>query len=171
MCDNIKIEECCDSSLVDSVKIKFVFPCDGKLRIFLYPESYTYSDSIMISKQQYYDWKDISSFEIFNCNPSVESDGTNFGRVSFECYLGYMVKNANTNVVIIKIPNLTNSYFKRYVISNEYAKVDSRKLLWRGRVYKKVSKKLISPVISVPIEKEMDETGGVDPADEYLEKK
>lgn len=168
--DNIKIEECFDSSLVDSVKIKFVFPCDGKLRIFLYPESYTYSDSIMISKQQY-KWKEISSFEIFNCNPSVESDGTNLGRVSFECYLGYMVKNANTNVVIIKIPNLTNSYFKRYVISNEYAKVDSRKLLWRGRVYKKVSKKLISPVISVPIEKEMDETGGVDPADEYLEKK
>jgi hypothetical protein len=170
--DNIKIEECYDSSLVDSVKIKFVFPYNGDHKILLFPALFcTYSDSIMISNRQY-KLKVFPWFNIVNCDSPIDIEGTTLGRIHFIYRQDYEVKNENTNVVIIYIPNLTNSYFNRYVILNEFAKVDSRKLLWRGRVYKKVSDKLITPEVPSPIVDYEDiNLIGVDPADEYLKKK
>jgi hypothetical protein len=62
---------------------------------------------------------------------------------------------------LITIPLLTNSYFARYYIDGEYAKVEKDKIIWRNREYIKVSDALITPKIESG-DRAIDDVNGVD---------
>jgi hypothetical protein len=53
---SVKVEETCDSTLKDSVKIKFIFPFNGKFRIKYsiadLPDSFTDKKCFMVSKKE-----------------------------------------------------------------------------------------------------------------------
>jgi hypothetical protein len=159
---NTTVEELYDANIKDSVKIKFFFPFKGKYRIDAaigFPYISTENDCITIPKSKY--TLDTFNFNIYNLNIKYNGyNGEYFGRIVFYMSL-YQFKNKNTNILHIAIPNLTNSYFARYLINGEYAKIEKNKIIWRNREYKKVSNDLINPKIELG-DNAIDDVNGID---------
>lgn len=157
-----------DGNIKDSVKIRFHFPFRGRFRISaslgISPETFTESNSITIPKKKYPFGK--LYFRIYNLN--LKNDGLNgeyLGRIYFSNSSGYEFKDKKANSLLINIPDLTNNYFAQYFINGEYAKIEKDKLLWRNRVYYKLSDELIFPQYDGG-DGAIDETDGVDWIDE-----
>ncbi len=164
---NTTIEESYDASIKDSVKIKFFFPFKGKYRIDAtigFPYMYTENNCITIPKKEY--TLGPLNFNIYNLNLKCSGhNGEYFGRIVF--YIPwYYFKDNKTNFLQITIPNLTNSYYARYFINGEYAKIEKDKIIWRNREYKKISNDLITPTIELG-EKAIDDEG-IDYVDRVL---
>ncbi len=159
---NTTIEESYDASIKDSVKIKFLFFLKGKYRIGAtigFPYMYTENNCITIPKKEY--TLGPLNFNIYNLNLKCSGhNGEYFGRVVFY-NPWYYFKDKKTNFLQITIPNLTNSYYARYFINGEYAKIEKNKIIWRNREYKKVSDDLIIPKIELG-DKAVDDVNGID---------
>lgn len=142
----MSVKESHDSSLKDSIRIKFVFPFKGKYRIDVHL-GYTLStenDCITIPPKKYR--LDPLSFKIYNLSLNYNGPcGDCFGRIAFCGCSEYEFNSRYTNSLLITIPKLTNSYFARYVIDGDYVKVEKDRIIWRNRVYYKISNHLISP--------------------------
>ena len=161
---NTTIEESYDASIKDSIKIRFIFPFNGKFRIYVSSGSYPYMSAekncLTIPRNKYVLAPLI--FEIYNLSLKYNDVyGEYFGRIAFCNFPWYEFKNNNTNSLVISIPNLTNSYYARYFIDGEYLKVDDNKIIWRNREYKKISDDLINPKIELG-ERAIDDKDGID---------
>lgn len=170
---NTTIEESHEENLKDCVKIRFVFPFKGKYRIDAslgdLPCKSTENNCITISRHKY--TLDPLYFEIYNLSLKYNGRyGERFGRIAFLNFPWYEFKNKNTNTLLITIPNLTNSYYARYLIDREYIKIEKDKIIWRNRVYKKISDNLITPDIEYG-DRAIDDPNGVDWVDELKNKK
>lgn len=146
----MSVKESHDSSLKDSIKIKFVFPFKGKYRIDASlignPRLSTENDSIIIPRDKY--TLEPLNFEIYNLSLQYNGRyGECFGRIAFCNCPEYEFNSRYTNSLLITIPKLTNSYFARYVIDGEYVKVEKDRIIWRNRVYNKISDNLVNPQI------------------------
>jgi|WetSurMetagenome_2_1015567.scaffolds.fasta_scaffold241658_1 hypothetical protein len=161
---SMTIEESNDASIKDSVKIRFVFPFKGKYRIDAsligIPPLSVEKKCITIPREKF--TLDPLAFEIYNMDLKYNGHyGEFFGRVAFCNSPLYQFKNKNTNSLLINIPELTNSYFARYFIDGEYVRVETDKIIWRNREYRKISDELITPKIELG-EQALDDINGVD---------
>ena len=158
----VKVEESFDPQINDSVKIRFVFPFKGKFRIAAsvgLPYKSTENDSIIIPKGKYV--SGCLSFEIYNLSLKCNSlNGEYLGRIVFY-FTDYNLKSRKNNSLLVTIPKLTNSYFARYYIDGEYAKVEKNRIIWRNREYRKVSNELMTPEVELG-ERTIDDEDGVD---------
>ena len=129
------------SKTIDSTAIKFIFPFSGKYKIVLYIKHKKYESinnseitlPIKIKKGE------SIYFKIFDLDIYPEMSGNYFGIVAF-CSLDYKVKKDNTDSISISIPELTNTFFQRYVIKGEYIRIKDGALRWRGNYYEKIWK-------------------------------
>ena len=144
--NSMVFSELYDETLTDSLQIKFIFPFSGNFEIDAVLNN-TPLPTIMNSKVLTVPLSSLNYapslrsfyFEIYNKN--IRSNtfwGDSFNITYFSATPLYEFKNQDTNVLIVEIPDLTNSYFARYFINEEYAKVEKDKIIWRGRVYEKI---------------------------------
>ena len=145
--ENMTVIDSIDSHLNDSIRFTFIFPFDGKYKIILYLENHDYKNEI---KYELKDSKDVFlpmykdsiltfSFIILNQVP-VEYPFRNYLKnVQFSSFRNTS-KNNNSNFFEISIPDLTNSYFNRFLINGEYIRVNKDKdvLFWRNEQYWRV---------------------------------
>ncbi|MCL2312660.1 MAG: hypothetical protein FWC41_09300 [Firmicutes bacterium] len=144
--NSMVFSELYDETLTDSLQIKFIFPFSGNFEIDAVLNN-TPLPTIMNSKVLTVPLSSLNYapslrsfyFEIYNKN--IRSNtfwGDSFNITYFSATPLYEFKNQDTNVLIVEIPDLTNSYFARYFINEEYAKVEKDKIIWRGRVYERI---------------------------------
>jgi hypothetical protein len=76
-------------------------------------------------------------FKIFNMDVYPEFSGNYYGIVAFGYFSDYFMRNSNSNYLYIFIPELTNTFFQRYFIKGEYARIKNGILWWRGKYYEK----------------------------------
>lgn len=138
-----------DKSLSDdSIKIRFNFPLKGEFKIyFSFSNGYKFvsvnSKIITIPKGIYLT---PMHFDIYKTDILVYNFSSNYlGPIVFSYFPSYEFKNENLNLLNVTIPNLTNSYYARYYIDGEYAKIEGNKIIWRNREYEKISDSIIDP--------------------------
>lgn len=134
----------------DSLKIKFQFTLKGKYRIDVEDSNSsvfsTEKDIIVIPKERNINLS--LHIKIYKTNLKGNAINNSYaGRIAFDCLKGYRLRNKSSNYLLIKIPDLTDSYFSHYLIEREYIKTNSKDLLWRDRSFYKVSNELITPGI------------------------
>jgi len=159
--ESIVFRELYDNTLMDSLRVEFVFPFNGdfdiKIHINNTPlQAITNSKilTIPLSSSSYVSsLRPLRTFSFHIYNRSIIGDGFwgyYLGIVSFPAcppfllsttdysVFSYKFKNKDTNVLVVEIPDLTDSYFARYFINEEYAKVEKDKIIWRGRKYERI---------------------------------
>ena len=125
----------------DSIQIRFNFPLKGEFKIYIsFSSGYNYvsvnSKNITIPKSSYY--LTPLHFDIYKTDILVYDFSSNYlGSIVFSYFPSYEFKNMNLNLLNVTIPNLTNSYYARYYIDDEYAKIEGNKIIWRNREYEK----------------------------------
>ena len=137
---NIIVIDSIDCSLNDSIRFNFIFPFDGKYKIILYLGN-DYKREFKDRKEvflpiMYRDSILTFSFTILNQTP-IEYPYRNYLKnVRFSSSQN-TAKNNNSNSFEISIPDLTNSYFNRFLINGEYIRVNKEKnvLFWHNEQY------------------------------------
>ena len=61
-------------------------------------------------------------------------DGLFYGAVGFDPFQEYKVEDGN-NIISIEIPAINNSFFERYHIKGDYAKVSKDTITWKGVLF------------------------------------
>jgi hypothetical protein len=138
-----------DTCIQDSLKFHFIFPFEGHFKLILYlNKENEYSHD---NEYEFYDCKSVIvpnqiegrikfSFTILNQTPP-DYLFRNYKKLGQ--FRGYpKIKDAVSNSFEIHIPDLTNSYFNRRIISGEYAKIavrQSKCILLDGEKYSKIS--------------------------------
>ncbi|GHV36610.1 hypothetical protein FACS1894178_8010 [Bacteroidia bacterium] len=145
--NNMTVSESHIGYLEDSVRgkntlrFRFNFPFEGKYKIILYLYSKYYNGQI---KRDYYDFDNIKNnqiilqpyqyidsitqfcFTVVNQTP-IDYWTHNYLKTIEFTSDKYEVKDKNSNHFEISIPDLSNSYFNRYLINGEYIRVGKEK--------------------------------------------
>jgi hypothetical protein len=136
---NMSVTERIDSCLNDSMRFNFVFPFDGKytLTLFIGRDIYDFTDKKKIMVPAYKDSIASFSFVILNQTPLGKFYQRNYLKTVKFHKPKITIQNKNSNSFDIFIPDLTNSYFNRFLINGEYIKVSKEKdvLFWHNRKY------------------------------------
>lgn len=144
---NMTIIESVDSCLNDSIRFKFIFPFEGKYKIILYlgnnyKNKYEVKNKKEVTLPVHKDNMLTFSFIVLNQN-AIEYSNRNYLRnVKFSSFQN-TAKNSNSNSFKISIPDLSNSYFNRFLISGEYIKVDKDRgvLFWHNEKYTRIKRR------------------------------
>lgn len=129
---NMTIIDSMDSCLNDSLRFTFIFPFDGKYKIILYLGN-DYKNEIKYELENQNeiilptpkDSISTFSFRILNQTP-IDPYRNYLKNVQFGSFLN-TIKSNNSNSFKIYIPDLTNSYFNRYLINGEYIRVSKNR--------------------------------------------
>jgi hypothetical protein len=140
---NMTVNESVNSCLNDSIRFNFIFPFNGKYKILLYLGS----DSKKEVEYEFDDKKEFIfpvrqdslltfSFSIWNQTPTKFPYHNYLKTIRFSSFR-HTAKNSNSNSFEISIPDLTNSYFNRYLIEGDYIRVDKERdvLFWHNEKY------------------------------------
>lgn len=117
----ISILETCDKINHDSLTIFFKFPFVGKCKIIVnipgYKSFATEKKQITVPKNKLYRISELT-YEIYNLDLKYNGyDGEYLGRIVFSSPCPYRLISEKTDYVQIEIPNLTNSYYARSLVS------------------------------------------------------
>jgi hypothetical protein len=142
------ITESVDSCLNDSIRFAFVFPFDGKYNITMFlgnidkAEGYVYENTKNIVTLAPQDGILTFSFTILNQTPIKFSYRNYLRTIQFRSFQN-AVQNSNSNSFEISIPDLTNSYFNRYLINGEYMRMNKERnvIFWHNEQYWKFGRK------------------------------
>jgi len=137
---SITYSESQKSTIKDSVLLRFFFPFSGQYKILISIGNRNKYElinqpEIKIPKSELKDNRKIG-FEIYNLdfirNIGIMND---YCRITSFRSLSYTIKEYYTNCISIHIPELTNTFFRYYVIKGEYARIVDNDLEWRGEFY------------------------------------
>jgi hypothetical protein len=126
----------------DSILIKFIVPYNrrGKLQIEIYAD---YKGPYKLEYSQKNQEINIPSNVkeiMFSISPEylLESgfEGQCYGRIRFNSIEYFIEKNIN--YIEIEIPTIDNSFFEKYYIKGEYARITQGKIEWKGEVFRKI---------------------------------
>ena len=141
---NVTVIESVDSCLNDSIRFQFIFPFEGKYKIILYlgkdfKKKYELKNRNEFIIPMYKDSVLTFSFTILNQDPIEYLYRNYLKTVVFRSFQN-TAKNNNSNFFEISIPDLTNSYFNRFLIKGEYIRVGKEKyiLFWNNEQYWKL---------------------------------
>lgn len=139
---NMTIIESIDSSLNEGLRFNFIFPFKGEYIIILFLDLgidgkiYEFKNEEKIILSVCKDSVTTFSFVILYETPIIYPTHNYLRNDRFHCS-EYTIKNTDSNSFEISIPDLTNSYFNRYLINGEYIKVDKDRdrLFWQNEIY------------------------------------
>jgi len=139
---NMTVIESIDSCLDDSIKFNFNFPFTGKYTIRVYFDNkpkYEVKNEKEVKFKANRDSIVTFSFTVLDQTPVKFLYHNYLKNAEFKS-LYYTVKNGNSNSFDISIPDLTNSYFNRFLINGEYIKISKEKdvLFWHDEQYWKL---------------------------------
>ena len=64
-------------------------------------------------------------------------DGLFYGAVGFSSFQEYKIEN-NKNHISIEIPAIDGSFFERYFIKGDYARIKKGAIKWKGETFQKI---------------------------------
>jgi hypothetical protein len=141
--NGLQIIESIDSSLTDSIRLSFFIPnYQGKLDISIsgtIKYRYTHYDLEYSEKSREFMLpKNINSINISISNPVYggELDGSYYSFVCCPVINEYEMKK-NANVIEISIPAIDDSFFEKYYVKGDYAKISKDTITWKGEVFVK----------------------------------
>jgi hypothetical protein len=130
-----------DSTVIDSIKVSFSIPyqrCNLKIQIhadtfktfdFVYSQG---SRDVMLPNN-------VRSIT-FYITPELiiphTADGLFYGVIGFYPFQEFEI-NENINRVLIEIPALDDSFFERYHIKEDFARISNDSIVWKGEVFVK----------------------------------
>ena len=130
-----------DSTVIDGIKVSFSIPyqrCNLKIQIhadtfktfdFVYSQE---SRDVMLPNN-------VRSITFYIAPEHIiphTADGLFYGVIGFNPFQEFEIKE-NTNKVLIEIPALDDSFFERYYIKDDYARVSNDSIMWKGEVFVK----------------------------------
>ena len=62
------------------------------------------------------------------------SDGLFYGIVGFDLFQEYQMEK-NINHISIEIPAMDDSFFEKYYVKGDYAKISKGTITWKGEVF------------------------------------
>ena len=137
----LNITQHSDSTVIDSIKVSFSIPyqrCNLKIQIhtdtfktfdFVYSQG---SRDVMLPNN-------VRSITFYIAPEHIiphTTDGLFYGVIGFDPFQEFEIKE-NTNTVLIEIPALDDSFFERYYIKDEFARVSNDSIMWKGEVFVK----------------------------------
>lgn len=135
------IETAMQLTSTDSICFIFNFPFSGDFEITIiingsYENSFSFYNKKIIKVPFNADNLVKFSFSILNKTPNKGTDRNYLKQIVFNSF-DYKVIHTDINTFNIFIPDLSNSYFYRYLINGEYLFVrdDKQLILWRNEKY------------------------------------
>lgn len=143
----LKICQEYDSLIVNKKKVVFHIPCQDDILIGIRAENYkTFKmDYIKVDYSNdkgnnvVYLPEGTDSFfftlELKRIMMPHSSEGAFYGIV--RCCTQDLEFEENKNMMILSLPAIDSSFFERYFVKGEYARVTSNSIIWKGRTYRK----------------------------------
>lgn len=139
----IRIKQSMDTRIIDSIKLVFYIPnykekldisISGSVRNRLKSYNLSYSEkneTLMLPN-------DIEFISISISNPVYdgELDGSYYGFRYCSIFSEYEIKK-DINKIYIEIPAIDDSFFEKYYVKGDYAKVSKDSITWKGEVFVK----------------------------------
>ena len=139
--EELKVSQFSDSTVNDSLKVSFLIPYQrSNLKISIYTNmfkrfGFIYSKSnreLMLPNNV----ESIAFYIVPERMMSHTSDGLFYGVVGFGSYQEHKIEK-NINHVSIEIPAIDDSFFERYYVKGDYAKISNDTITWKGEVFLK----------------------------------
>lgn len=137
----LKISQSKQGFMNNDIEVKFLIPHKrDSLRIIIYTDKFktfkfSYSDhnkSIIIPKG-------VNSFSFMIEPENIMThnfDGTYYGVLSLNS-LEYNIEK-EINLIEVNIPDLDDSFFEKYYLKGDYARIVDKSIIWKGEVYNKI---------------------------------
>jgi len=130
-----------DSTVIDSIKMSFSIPYQRwNLKIQIHTDTFKTFD--LVYSQGSRDVmlpNNVRSITFYIAPEHIiphTADGLFYGVIGFNPFQEFEIKE-NTNKVLIEIPALDDSFFERYYIKDDYARVSNDSIMWKGEVFVK----------------------------------
>ena len=136
--EGLKVVQSADSSSsLDSIKLSFKIPYQRGLRISVCTNpGFGY---FFQSKREFVIPKTVKSFSFTIFNEQIKPHTVNclfYGAIDFNPLRKYQIEE-NTNHISIEIPALDDSFFERFFLEGDYARVSENTITWKGEVFHK----------------------------------
>ena len=136
--EGLKVVQSADSSSsLDSIKLSFKIPYQRGLRISVCTNpGFGY---FFQSKSEFVIPKTVKSFSFTIFNEQIKPHTVNclfYGAIDFNPLRKYQIEE-NTNHISIEIPALDDSFFERFFLEGDYARVSENTITWKGEVFHK----------------------------------
>lgn len=141
----LKVLQFSDSTVNDSIKVSFSIPYQrNNLEISVFTNTFKIFDlNYSQNRRELMLPKDVKVIT-FTVSPGQYFtphgvDGTFFG-ILYYSSIEYTIEKG-INHIEIKIPAIDDSFFEKYYVKGDYARVTNNSITWKGKVYKKSKKK------------------------------
>lgn len=138
----IKVVQSIDSTINDSIRVSFLIPYSrSNLKIHVHTNNFKTFDFIYSkSRRELMIPNNVESIS-FDISPEQLSphtcDGLFYGAVGFYSFQEYKIEN-NKNHISIEIPAIDGSFFERYFIKGDYARIKKGAINWKGETFQKI---------------------------------
>lgn len=137
----IKVFESFDLNINDSIKVSFQIPHQkSNLKIQVYTNTFKSFDFIYSkSRKELMIPNYVESISFYISPEHIiphTSDGFFYGVVGFDSFQEYKIEK-NKNHISIEIPAIDDSFFERYFIKGDYARIKKGSIIWKGEKFQK----------------------------------
>lgn len=138
--ESINITEKEDSALNDSIEIKFSIPYQREiLKIMVFTDTFkTFELNYSKNSRSLKIPNDVNAITL-SIRPEYimphNPEGLFYGILEFNS-MEYPIKK-NSNLIEISIPAIDDSFFEKYYVKGDYAKVSKNAITWKGEGFKK----------------------------------
>ena len=137
----LKVVQSSDSTINDSIKVSFLIPYQrGELKITIYTNTNKTFDLIYPkSSRELMIPNNVESISFYIMPDHIiphTSSCLFYGIVGFDSFHEYQIKK-NINHISIEIPAIDDSFFEKYYVKGDYAKISKDTITWKGEVFMK----------------------------------
>jgi len=130
-----------DSTVIDSIKLSFSIPYQRwNLKIQIHTDTFKTFDFVYSQgSRDVMLPNNVRSITFYIAPEHIiphTADGLFYGVIGFDPLQEFEIKE-NTNRVLIEIPALDDSFFERYYIKDEFARISNDSIIWKGEVFVK----------------------------------
>ena len=135
----LKVVQFSDSTINDSIKVSFLIPYQrGNLKINVHTNTFKTFDLIYSkSSRELMLPNNVKSITFYIVPEHIiphTSDGLFYGIVGFDPFQEYQIEK-NINHISIEIPAIDDSFFEKYYVKGDYAKISKDTITWKGEVF------------------------------------
>lgn len=137
----LNVVQSSDSTVSDSIKVSFSIPYQRwKLKITVHTDTFKDFNLTYTKNNRTLMLPDNTKTIAFSIVPEHiiphTPDGLFYGIVEFDSFQEFQIEK-NANHIVIEIPSIDDSFFERYYIKGEYARVSKNSITWKGEVFVK----------------------------------
>lgn len=137
----LKVVQFSDSTINDSIKVSFlILHQRSNLKISVYTNTFKTFDFIYSkSSRELMLPNNVESITFYIVPEHMiphTSDGLFYGIVGFDSFQEYKIEK-NINHISMEIPAIDDSFFEKYYVKGDYAKISKDTITWKGEVFMK----------------------------------